>query len=47
MCVRKDTPCNWGECPFSAEYSHDCEYWCGADEPQDDPTLWEDSSDEE
>jgi len=46
MCLRKETPCDFGECPFCAEYSGDCEYWCGADEPQDDPVIWEKSSDE-
>lgn len=36
MCLKKNTPCDNGECPFNAEYSNDCEYWCGAEEPQDD-----------
>lgn len=42
MSIRKETPCDFGECPYSAEYGRDCEYWCGADEPQDDPEDWED-----
>lgn len=40
MSLRQKTPCDYdGICPYSAEYGHDCEYWCGADEPQD---SWED-----
>lgn len=35
MCLKRETPCEYGECPFCAEYSGDCEYWCGADEPED------------
>lgn len=43
MSLRKNTPCDCdGICPYDAEYSHDCEYWCGADEPQDNPEDWED-----
>lgn len=42
MCIRKNTPCDIdGFCPYDAEYSHDCEYWCGAEEPQDNPKIWE------
>lgn len=38
MSLRKNTPCDFdGICPYEAEYSHDCEYWCGADEPEDYP----------
>ena len=32
MCLKRETPCDYGECPFCAEYFCDCEYWCGADE---------------
>ena len=35
MSLRKETPCDFGDCPYNAEYSHDCEYWCGADEPEE------------
>ena len=36
--LRKDCPCDIdGICPYDAEYSHDCDYWCGADEPEDYP----------
>lgn len=42
MSLRKCTPCDYdGHCPYDAEYSRDCEYWCGADEPQDIPEEWE------
>lgn len=43
MSLRCSTPCDFGECPYNAEYSRDCEYWCGADEPQDDPEIWEEN----
>ena len=37
MSIRKCTPCDCdGICPYDAIYSRDCEYWCGADEPEDD-----------
>lgn len=43
MSIRKNTPCDCdGICPYDAEYNRDCEYWCGADEPQDDPEEWDD-----
>ena len=42
MSLKLHTPCDdCGICPYDAEYNCDCEYWCGADEPQDDPQLWE------
>ena len=37
MSIRKETPCDYGECPYNAQYSRDCEYWCGADEEEDWP----------
>ena len=49
MSLKKICPCDidgLGECPFSAMYSGDCEYWCGADEPADDPVIWDDDNDE-
>lgn len=42
MSLRKETPCDFGPCPYDAEYSHTCEYYCGANEPADDPEIWED-----
>ena len=38
MSIRMNTPCDIdGICPYDAEYNHDCEYWCGAEEPEDTP----------
>lgn len=37
MSLRCQTPCDFGECPYNAMYSRDCEYWCGSDEPDDYP----------
>ncbi len=33
--LRTCTPCDDGICPYDAQYNCDCEYWCGAEEPQD------------
>lgn len=42
MSIRKNTPCDCdGICPYNAEYSGTCEWYCGAEEPQDDPEIWE------
>ena len=42
MSIRKNTPCDCdGICPYDALYGHDCEYWCGAEEPQDYPDGWD------
>lgn len=46
MSLRCSTPCDFGECPYSAEYNRDCEYWCGANEPQDDPEIWDDEEED-
>lgn len=35
MSLRAYTPCDYGECPYNANYSCDCEYWCGTEEPED------------
>lgn len=36
--IRKNCPCDVdGVCPYDAEYDRDCEYWCGAEEPEDYP----------
>ena len=44
MSIRKNTPCDLdGVCPYEdmhSGYFNSCEYWCGADEPQDNPALW-------
>lgn len=43
MSIKFNCPCDVdGICPYEAEYSHDCEYWCGADEPYDEPDYIDD-----
>ena len=38
MSLRRNCPCDIdGICPYEAEYSSTCEYWCGQDEPEYDP----------
>lgn len=38
MSIRRNTPCDCdGICPYDALYGNDCEYWCGAEEPEDYP----------
>lgn len=38
---KKTTPCDHGDCPFDAQYSEDCRYYCGLgvdeDGPEDEP----------
>lgn len=48
MSLRQVTPCDFGECPYNAQYNCDCEYWCSADEPDDyeDCEEYEDFNDE-
>lgn len=42
MSLRKNCPCDIdGICPYDAQYNRDCEWWCGADEPEDEPWIWE------
>ncbi len=42
MSVKRQCPCDIdGICPYEAEYWRDCEYWCGADEPEDYPPEYE------
>lgn len=41
MSIRKNTPCDFGECPYCAEYEYTCEYWCGEDEPEEDYSAYE------
>ena len=45
-CDEKDAEGNHN-CPYGAEYNGDCEYWCGAEEPSDDPSDWEENRDDE
>lgn len=46
MSIRRCCPCDTdGICPYEdmhSGYFGSCEYWCGAEEPQDDPECWED-----
>ena len=41
MSLRRETPCDFGPCPYDSETNNSCEYWCGADEPEDNPAEWE------
>lgn len=42
MSIKINCPCDIdGVCPYEAENRGDCEYWCGAEEPQDDPEVWD------
>lgn len=34
MSLRKETPCDFGPCPYNAEYSCTCDYYCS--EPEED-----------
>lgn len=36
MSLRKITPCDFGPCPYGAEFSYTCEYFCVEPEPDDD-----------
>lgn len=39
MSLRRETPCDFGPCPYDSETNDCCEYWCGADEPEDHPEI--------
>ena len=41
MSLRRETPCDFGPCPYDSGTNDCCEYWCGADEPEDNPLEWE------
>lgn len=36
MSLRKETPCDFGSCPYDAEYSCTCEYYCSEEEPDEE-----------
>ena len=39
MSIKCNCPCDIdGICPYEAQYNRDCEYWCGAEEPEDYPS---------
>lgn len=40
MSLRHETPCDHGPCPYESESWGSCEYWCGSEEPQDEPDDW-------
>lgn len=47
MSLKQNTPCDMDcICPFGAETFGDCEWYCGAEEPQDDPKIWEEEEEE-
>ena len=37
MSLRLETPCDFGPCPYDAEYSSTCEWYCGEVEDYDYP----------
>ena len=48
MSLRRETPCDFGPCPYNATYFNTCEWYCGADEPSDDYYGdWEEESEVE
>lgn len=48
MSLRLITPCdNSGICPYNAEVYGTCEYWCGADEPEESYEDYEYDDEEE
>lgn len=34
-------PCDYGECPFDAQHSEDCRYYCGLGVDEDEPEEYE------
>lgn len=34
--MERETPCDYGECPYSAYRWSDCEYWCKVGVPDYD-----------
>lgn len=48
MSLKNWTPCDEPDlegrhhCPYADDGDYvNCEYWCGAEEPQDNPEIWE------
>lgn len=42
--MKNNCPCDIdGFCPYDAEYITTCEWYCGEEEPQDDPEIWEEN----
>ena len=53
MSLRNWTPCDEPDmdgrhhCPYADDGDYvNCEYWCGAEEPQDDPEIWEEDEED-
>lgn len=53
MSLRNWTPCDEPDlegrhhCPYADDGDYvNCEYWCGAEEPQDDPEIWEEDDED-
>ena len=53
MSLRNWTPCDEPDlegrhhCPYAEDGDYvNCEYWCGAEEPQDDPEIWEEDEED-
>ena len=49
MSLRRETACDFGPCPYAdmhSGYMNSCEYWCGAEEPQDEEAFWDDIDDQ-
>lgn len=36
MSLRRETPCDFGPCPYNAECGYTCEYYCSEPEPDYD-----------
>lgn len=55
MSLRKQTPCDvyvdeegFHHCPYADDGDYvNCEYWCGAEEPQDYPEEYEEYEEDE
>ena len=54
MSLRNWTPCDEPDmdgrhhCPYADDGDYvNCEYYCGAEEPQDDPEIWEEEKDDD
>ena len=50
MSLKSHTPCDEQDwtghyvCPYATEGDYvNCEYWCGADEPEDNPENWDEN----
>lgn len=54
MSLRNWTPCDEPDmdgrhhCPYADDGDYvNCEWYCGAEEPQDDPEIWEEEEDDD